>query len=706
MAVIKGTSASQTINGTAGTDTILGLGGDDILFGLDGNDALVGGEGNDRLTGGAGGDRFVIDDRGFGIDTIADFAAGDRLDLRALNIGDLSQLVPFMTQVGADVHISFLWAGWTERIILSNMQVGSITASTLLLNSATDSLSVLGTGNSDTLFGGKGHDILSGDSGDDTLSGGAGFDALIGGGGDDLLMGGANSDRFIFSSRGFGIDQIVDFTTGDRIDMRGLGIADVSQLSPFMTQVGANVEIRFDWAGRAEGIILQNVSIASLSAASFIFDKSLEPLRVNGTGNSDTLFGGAADDVLAGGSGDDALSAGAGNDVLVGGSGNDVLIGGDGSDRFVFAERGIDLDRIVDFTSGDRIDLRALNISAISQLSPFMRQVGDDVQITFSWAGRTERITIAGVQVADLGAADFLFNTDRVGSIVDGTGNGDTLFSGLGPDQLFGYSGDDILSAGSGNDLLAGGDGDDQLFGGSGSDRFLYDMRGFGADTIADFGKGDRIDLRALNISDLSQLAPFMTQAGSDVRIAFQWAGRTETIMVKNKVIADLTAGQFLFNGSGDPLLVEGTGSADTLFGGRGNDHLYGHSGNDSLSGGAGNDVFIGGTGLDTLRGGAGADRFLFRAGDSGGSQIDRILDFSASEGDKIDLRRIDPSDEAGDQTLSFVAGAFTDIGQARIVQSGSDFQVQVNLDTNFATAELAVHVTSAGPLMVTDLLL
>lgn len=706
MAVIKGTSASQTINGTAGTDTILGLGGNDILFGLDGNDALVGGEGDDQLTGGAGSDRFVIDDRGFGIDTITDFGTGDRLDLRALNISDLSQLTPFMTQVGADVHISFLWSGRTERIILSNTQVASITASKLVLNGDTDPLSVLGTGSADTLFGGKGNDMLSGGSGDDTLVGGAGIDTLIGGEGDDRLFGGANSDRFLFSSRGFGIDTIADFTSGDRIDMRGLGMADMSQLSPFMTQADSNVEIRFNWGGRSEAIILENVQLASLSAASFIFDKSLEPIRAAGTGSADTLFGGAADDVLTGDSGDDALSGGAGNDVLVGGSGDDMLIGGEGSDRFLFSERGFGLDRIVDFASGDRIDLRPLNIGAMSQLSPFMQQVGADVQIDFQWSGRAERITIAGVQLADLTAADFLFNTDRVGSIVDGTGSGDTLFGGLGPDQLFGYSGDDTLSGGSGNDLLVGGEGDDFLVGGAGSDRFLYSGRGFGTDTIADFGSGDRIDLRALNISDLAQLAPFMTQAGSDVRIALQWSGRTEAIIVKNALVADLTASKFLFNSAADPLLVEGTGSADTLFGGRGNDHIYGHSGSDSLSGGAGNDVLIGGTGPDLLRGGAGADRFLFRTGDSGGSQVDRILDFSASDGDKIDLRRIDPSEEAGDQALSFVTGAFTDVGQVRIAQIGSAFQVQVNLDANFATSELVVNVTSAGPLIVTDLLL
>ncbi|MDO7835870.1 type I secretion C-terminal target domain-containing protein [Sphingobium sp. HBC34] len=706
MAVIKGTSSSETINGTAGVDTILGLAGNDIIFGLDGNDALTGGAGDDILHGGAGNDRFLFDDRGFGIDTIADFATGDRLDLRAFHIGSITQLSPFMRQVGNDVQIDFLWGGRTERIILSNTQIADITASTLLLNSDTDPLSVLGTSNADTLFGGNGNDILSGSGGDDSLVGGAGIDALIGGEGNDMLRGGTGSDRFIFSTRGFGIDTIADYTSGDRIDLRGLNVADISQLAPFMAQAGANVEITLIWGGRTERIIIADSQMADITTSGFLFNTSLERVRAIGTSNDDTLFGGSGDDELTGGSGSDALNGGAGSDVLVGGEGNDMLRGGAGNDRFVYAARGFGLDTIADYTSGDRIDLRGLNIGELSQLAPFMRQAGSNVEINLEWAGRAERITIAGVQLANLTAGNFLFNNDIIGGGVDGTSNDDSLFGSLGPDMLYGYAGDDSLSAGAGDDLLVGGEGSDIMRGGEGNDRFLYTDRGFGTDLIVDFTAGDRIDLRTLNIADMAQLAPFMRQSGNDVHIAFTWAGRSETIIVQDKLVADLTVADFLFNSASDPVLAEGTGNADTVFGGKGNDHVYGDSGNDSLSGGAGRDVLIGGAGLDIIRGGAGADRFLVRTGDSGGSQIDRILDFSSSEGDRLDLRRIDPSDEAGDQLLSFVSGAFTGIGQARIVQTGSSYQVQVNLDSIMSTVEVAVDMISAAPVMVTDLLL
>ena len=71
--------------GEAGNDTLLGGRGDDWLDGGDGNDRLVGGAGDDVLAGGAGADVFEI--RGaFGVETITDFGADDRLEIgRGIN---------------------------------------------------------------------------------------------------------------------------------------------------------------------------------------------------------------------------------------------------------------------------------------------------------------------------------------------------------------------------------------------------------------------------------------------------------------------------------------------------------------------------------------------------------------------------------------------------------------------------------------------
>lgn len=87
--------------------------------------------------------------------------------------------------------------------------------------------------------------------------------------------------------------------------------------------------------------------------------------------------------------------------------------------------------------------------------------------------------------------------------LIDGL-KGDDRISGLaGADTLRGGAGDDTLIGGTGGDRLIGGAGADMLTGGAGADVFVFeapaDSRGGGADVIADFGKGDRIDLRAID---------------------------------------------------------------------------------------------------------------------------------------------------------------------------------------------------------------
>ena len=84
---------------------------------------------------------------------------------------------------------------------------------------------------------------------------------------------------------------------------------------------------------------------------------------------------------------------------------------------------------------------------------------------------------------------------------------------------------------------------------------------------------------------------------------------------------------------------IKGTSSGDTISGKLGNDTLYGLSGDDLLFGDEGNDTLAGGGGKDTLTGGSGADTFKFlRFVDSQGPNIDLIKDFSAAQGDKVDL--------------------------------------------------------------------
>lgn len=78
--------------------------------------------------------------------------------------------------------------------------------------------------------------------------------------------------------------------------------------------------------------------------------------------------------------------------------------------------------------------------------------------------------------------------------------------------------------------------------------------------------------------------------------------------------------------------IVLGNLGDDTLWGGMGPDILRGGQGNDSIWGDMDADFLSGDRGDDTIKGGSGADTFQTFVG----AGVDRILDFSLAEGDRV----------------------------------------------------------------------
>ncbi|MFT5870399.1 MAG: serralysin [Paracoccaceae bacterium] len=115
-----------------------------------------------------------------------------------------------------------------------------------------------------------------------------------------------------------------------------------------------------------------------------------------------------ADDLLDGFEGDDVLKGNNGDDRLIDGDGQDKLYGGRGEDTFIFVEDG-DLDSIKDFEPGrDLIDLSQFEmLYSFEQLTLEQRSYGVVVRAN----GEALRVEseISTLQVADLGADDFLF---------------------------------------------------------------------------------------------------------------------------------------------------------------------------------------------------------------------------------------------------------------------------------------------------------
>jgi len=105
----------------------------------------------------------------------------------------------------------------------------------------------------------------------------------------------------------------------------------------------------------------------------------------------------------------------------------------------------------------------------------------------------------------------------------------------------------------------------------------------------------------------------------------------TNTIKSKARVV----------NGSSENDLIIGKGNNQIIRGRRGNDVLIGRGKNELIDGGAGNDILEGRGGNERLRGGAGADFFRFTAADTEPGEIDQILDFTPSQGDRLGINAV-----------------------------------------------------------------
>ena len=182
--------------------------------------------------------------------------------------------------------------------------------------------------------------------------------------------------------------------------------------------------------------------------------------------------------------------------------------------------------------------------------------------------------------------------------------NIENVKSGSGSDSITGNTLDNTLQAGPGDDTVSAGAGNDTIDGGSGQNYLRGDD---GNDSLVGGGQFDDIN----------------GNAGNDTVSA----GDGDDYAVGGK-------GNDLLSGDGGQDIVWGNLGNDTCVGGDGNDQVRGGQGDDSVAGGAGDDFVSGDRGNDTITGGTGAD--IFHSSQDAG--LDRVLDFSLAEGDRVQL--------------------------------------------------------------------
>ena len=218
---------------------------------------------------------------------------------------------------------------------------------------------------------------------------------------------------------------------------------------------------------------------------------------------------------------------------------------------------------------------------------------------TFDFSGYSQS------QRIDLGEGDFSNVGGLTGNVAIAQGARiENAIGGSGSDTITGNALDNLLQGNAGFDSMFAGAGADTLEGGSGTSYLRGEE---GADSIV--GGSGFDDLQGNMGSD--------TESGAD--------GDDWVVGGKD--------GDILFGDAGNDLVYGNMGS-DTVDGGAGADVVRGGQGDDILTGGIGNDFLSGDLGNDTITGGSGADSFHSFAG----AGIDRVVDFSVAEGDRVQL--------------------------------------------------------------------
>jgi Ca2+-binding RTX toxin-like protein len=280
---------------------------------------------------------------------------------------------------------------------------------------------------------GDGDDTLTGNAANNVMRSGGGKDLIVlDGGGDDTAFAGDGNDFIYFGGAMTAADKVDGGAGTDTVGLIGVydglvfnetSLVGVERLAVYtataLTGAPGSYNITMHDANVAAGTTF-TVTAASLQAnETLIFNGRAEKdgaFNVHGGAGADTIVGGAKTDYLIGNAGDDKLFGMDGNDTLVGNAGADQLRGGFGNDIFRFLSTSDSTaeatDRILDFQSGDKIDLSAIDANS-----------GMDGDQAFTFIG-TGAFTGAGQVRATFDANTNLWS---VQGDIDGDGNADFL---------------------------------------------------------------------------------------------------------------------------------------------------------------------------------------------------------------------------------------------------------------------------------------
>ncbi|MBW4518935.1 MAG: hypothetical protein KME16_04435 [Scytolyngbya sp. HA4215-MV1] len=172
-------------------------------------------------------------------------------------------------------------------------------------------------------------------------------------------------------------------------------------------------------------LVISTVSYSLSQRAPGVRDLTLagtKPINATGTDITNFLRGNSSNNRLNGLGGNDYLYGNGGSDILVGGKGNDQLSGGAGADRFsfsgvsTFSELGI--DTILDFSSGERIELSKTVFTALSSINSSVLPSNKFAKVANDQLVATSAATI----VYSAGSSKLFYNPDGIAPGLAGGG--------------------------------------------------------------------------------------------------------------------------------------------------------------------------------------------------------------------------------------------------------------------------------------------
>jgi Ca2+-binding RTX toxin-like protein len=455
MAIIKGSSKSETLLGTDGpADSIYGYGGDDIILAGGGNDYIEPGMGSDFIDGGSGNNTISYLD--YVVPWYVSGLVGLYVDLAS---GEATTFVPSYNPINANV---------TETDHFINIQ------------------NVAGSNSNDWIWGDGGANWLYGWDGNDELHGRGGADHLLGLDDNDLLDGGEGAD---FLDGGNGID--------------------TAYYGSAPSAVNVSLESGKGFWGDSAGDTLTLIENLTGSA----YNDSLI-----GDSNANVLDGGKGDDYLKGGGGADTLEGGDGSDTIAYGDSNiGVYVSLYSGAAFNGTATGDQFDSIENLTGSYHGDMLEGDeyVNTIKGLSgdDVLQGYGDADTIdggdgidTVIYGGSVLGVSVSlfnGVAHGGDAEGDTLISIENL----RGSNYADTLVGNNDANVLEGWGGKDNLKGAGGADTLVGGAAADQMTGGAGGDKFVLEAlsdsgtNAANMDVIMDFNlaDGDKIDLHSID---------------------------------------------------------------------------------------------------------------------------------------------------------------------------------------------------------------